>query len=67
MVTFGPCEECGRETECWDCVASFPVRKEEIEKARSADFALRKSQGEIYRSVTQVEYPSRKRKDHDPR
>lgn len=61
MISFTACEACGKETECSDCIASKPVRKEEIERDQTRKFGLRKIQNEIYRSTPWIEYPSRKR------
>lgn len=55
-VSYGPCEVCGKERGCRDCVASRPVTKEETERHER----WRLLHIESYRDMRRVEYPSRK-------
>jgi len=57
VVTFGPCELCRQNAECFDCVSSAPVTKAEIQAQtdrKAWDIA-------IYRNVKQVKYTREKK------
>jgi hypothetical protein len=64
MVSYGPCEKCGKTAECSDCLSRNPVRAEGIKRYDAKDVNLKKSQNEIYRSTKPIEYPARRKRDH---
>ena len=59
-VSYGPCELCRRETKLYDCVASGPLTKEELEAASRAKAASSNAAVQMYRHVRRVEYPRSK-------
>lgn len=55
--TYGPCELCRKEAECFDCVASTPITKEELEAAARAADHWRKHSRAVYLNTRQLKYP----------
>jgi hypothetical protein len=59
-LSFGPCEVCGKEAMCRDCVSGHPVTKEELAEYERKVSRWREANRAMYLGATQVEYPRRK-------
>lgn len=53
LVSYGACEFCRRRAECFDCVATFPVTKAELEGVERMHAKL----VGMYRHTGTLEYP----------
>ena len=61
MVSFGPCELCRLEAECFDCIASHPVTAEEIRKDEERRTSTRVAVVRMYRHTGLLKYPRDKK------